>query len=113
MAMHGERWQRPIARDLGVNGRTIVRWLHGQGRPTTDDLRRLMAVAQQRSAAITAAAEALVAGYLRFCMGTDRAPPRERKVPPVPFSAYAGLPGPRAKMVAHGRWAVLPPLKQR
>jgi transcriptional regulator with XRE-family HTH domain len=102
-ALYGERWQRPIARDLGVNSRTIVRWMRGEGRPTTDDLRRLEAVARQRCAGITAAVEALVDGSLRFCMGTDRAPPRERKAPPVPFNAYGGLPRPRARMVSHGQ----------
>jgi hypothetical protein len=29
-AIHGERWQAPLSRDVGVNENTIVRWLTGK-----------------------------------------------------------------------------------
>lgn len=28
-ALHGERWQTPLARELGVSDRTVRRWLAG------------------------------------------------------------------------------------
>jgi hypothetical protein len=48
MALHGRRrWQRPTARDLGVDRKFVWRWSRGQGQPTTDDIRRLLEVARQ------------------------------------------------------------------
>jgi hypothetical protein len=64
-ALHGERWQRPIARDLGVDNKTVWRWIRGEGRPTSDDLRRLEAVVRQRRDNITEALEAKGA-YLTY-----------------------------------------------
>lgn len=31
-ALHGERWQTPLARDLSVSDRTMRRWLAGDQR---------------------------------------------------------------------------------
>ena len=31
-ALYGERWQSPLARDLGVRYRTIRRWMTGERR---------------------------------------------------------------------------------
>jgi len=28
--LHGDRWQSPLARDLGVNDRTLRRWVAGE-----------------------------------------------------------------------------------
>jgi hypothetical protein len=93
--MHGERWQRPVARDLGVNSRTIGRWMRGEGRPTTDDLRRLVAVARQRGAAITAAAEDSVA-YLRSFQWAAPAPEKQtpKKASAPQPAIYGGPPLP-------------------
>jgi len=30
-ALYGERWQAPLARDLGVTSRTMRRWVAGDG----------------------------------------------------------------------------------
>jgi hypothetical protein len=48
MALHGRsRWQRPTARDLGVDRKFVWRWSRGQSQPTTEHLERLLAVARQ------------------------------------------------------------------
>lgn len=35
-ALHGERWIKPLARDLGINELTIRRWLSGHTRLPED-----------------------------------------------------------------------------
>src|SRR5262249_15286346 len=47
-----------VASVLGVHACTITRWLQGRGRPTFEDLHRLMSVARTRYHAILAAHEA-------------------------------------------------------
>lgn len=37
-ALHGEQWQRPIAVDLGVNERTVRRWV-ARVSPVPDGIR--------------------------------------------------------------------------
>jgi hypothetical protein len=51
-ALHGKYWQRPTARDLGLDRKFVWRWSRGQGLPTTDHLERLLAVTRQRHDAI-------------------------------------------------------------
>ena len=95
IALYGERWQRPIARDLGVNSRTIGRWMRGEGRPNTDDFCRLVAVARQRRADITAAIEA--SAYLTYRQPQWAAPAPEKQTPkkgPAPPAIYGGPPLP-------------------
>lgn len=57
-AIYGQWWRRHVARALGVHACTVSRWLQGKGRPTYDDLHRLMSVARTRYHAILAAHEA-------------------------------------------------------
>jgi len=45
-ALYGERWQSPLARDLGVSDRTMRRWVAGTypvPKGVRDDLLRLCA----------------------------------------------------------------------
>ena len=37
-SLHGEQWQRPIAVDLGVNERTVRRWV-ARASPVPDGIR--------------------------------------------------------------------------
>jgi hypothetical protein len=97
-AVHGPYWQRPTARDVGVDNKTVWRWTRGEGRPTSDDLRRLVAVARQRRADITAAIEA--SAYLTYRQPQSAAP--EKQFPKKQHATYA---------VIHGG-PPLPPWKQ-
>jgi hypothetical protein len=54
-ALHGPDWKRPTARDVSVDTKRIWRWLHGQGRPTTSDILRLLGVAKWQIEAISRA----------------------------------------------------------
>src|SRR5215510_1564727 len=54
-ALHGSDWKRPTARDVGVDTKRIWRWLHGQGRPTTSDILRLLDIAKWRIEGISRA----------------------------------------------------------
>jgi hypothetical protein len=40
-AIHGERWKRPLARDLGIDKRQVQRWAMGQSEPTDQTLCRV------------------------------------------------------------------------
>ena len=50
-ALYGERWQAPLARDLGVSHRTVRRWVSGES-PMPEgveaDLRALLAEREQK-----------------------------------------------------------------
>jgi hypothetical protein len=93
-AMHGPYWQRPTARDVGVDNKTVWRWTRGEGRPTSDDLRRLEAVAKQRRANITAAFEA--SAYLTQPQWAAPAPEKQtpNKAPASYTTIYGGPPLP-------------------
>jgi Helix-turn-helix len=59
-ATFGHEWRRPVARLVGVSTRTISRWIQGQGRPTDDDLRRLIIMARRHVQAVEVAYEMAV-----------------------------------------------------
>lgn len=63
-ALYGERWQRPIAADLGVSDRAVRYWLSAAN-PCPDDMgtRLLAIVARKREALI--GLEAIVLDRLR------------------------------------------------
>ena len=46
--LYGERWQSPLARDLGVDDRTVRGWLTGKGRPGAYTAVLLCTLAQRR-----------------------------------------------------------------
>lgn len=44
-ALHGERWQVPLSRDLGVTGRALRYWLEGTNAiPVVEVLPKLLAI---------------------------------------------------------------------
>ena len=49
-ALYGQHWQSALARDLGVNDRTVRRWAAGQEPPETvwAEVRSLLSVRQQK-----------------------------------------------------------------
>lgn len=54
-ALHGERWQAPLARNLGVNLRTVQRWAAGQNEPSAtvvEQLRQMLAAKIERDRAL-------------------------------------------------------------
>lgn len=58
-AMHGERWQRPVSRDLKHKShRQVQRWADGEFETPDDVIERLMAIARARNLAITDAIKA-------------------------------------------------------
>ncbi|GAA0455234.1 hypothetical protein GCM10009095_23640 [Sphingomonas molluscorum] len=56
-ALYGDRWQTPIARDLGTTYRTIRNWLAGQHAPPNDLRIRLEVLLRERGLAIEAVLE--------------------------------------------------------
>lgn len=63
-ALYGPRWQSDLARDLGVNDRTVRRWAAGDDAPRPgvyDDLARLV---RERIAQLKEVAPALRGGQL-------------------------------------------------
>lgn len=46
--LYGERWQSPLAKDLGVNDRTVRKWADGKGRPGVYTAILRCALAQRR-----------------------------------------------------------------
>lgn len=53
-ALYGDRWQNPLARDLGVADRTMRRWVAGQY-PVPDGVRgNLMRLLRERGEDISA-----------------------------------------------------------
>lgn len=48
-ALYGERWQKPLSRDLGVSDRMIRYWAAGSHDLPTDIADRLLAALRQRS----------------------------------------------------------------
>jgi transposase-like protein len=54
-ALHGERWQNAVARDLGINSRQVHRWVSGQYEPHDGHIADLVAIAKERSIQITEA----------------------------------------------------------
>ena len=53
-ALHGERFVAPLARELGVQTRTVERWLSGVNLIPADLPRELAALLRARGAAVTA-----------------------------------------------------------
>jgi hypothetical protein len=56
-ALHGPRWMRAAARDLGVNYRTMLRWHAGQSPINDKIVVELLAISRTRAATINAAME--------------------------------------------------------
>src|SRR5215813_5618447 len=73
-SMHGpHRWQRPTARLLNVDRRTLGRSHAGQGSPDYDDVLRILVAAKARNSSIQAAHDAALGG-LRITHPTAPAP---------------------------------------
>jgi hypothetical protein len=51
-ALYGERWQTPLARDLGVADRTVRRWVAGTSDVPAGLYVDLLRLTQKRSAAL-------------------------------------------------------------
>jgi transposase-like protein len=51
-ALHGPRWMRALARDLGVNYRTMLRWNAGERAIGDKIIAELLAIAERRKIAI-------------------------------------------------------------
>lgn len=49
--LYGERWQSPLARDLGVHKRTVADWAVGRGNPGVH-LQRMLSLLDNRRSAI-------------------------------------------------------------
>src|SRR5262245_2582857 len=65
-SMYGaHRWQRPTARLLNVDRRTLGRWQAGQGSPDYNDVLSIIAAAKARNSSIQAAHDAAL-GDLRI-----------------------------------------------
>lgn len=47
-ALYGERWQSPLARDLGTTYRTIRYWVDGRYAPPADLMERLADLLRRR-----------------------------------------------------------------
>jgi hypothetical protein len=46
-ALHGSRWMRAVARDLGVNYRTVLRWDAGEQPPSDKIIAELLGIAER------------------------------------------------------------------
>jgi DNA-binding XRE family transcriptional regulator len=53
-ALYGPHWQRELARALGVNERTMRRWVAGETNPPTNINSELLLLLQERHASIAA-----------------------------------------------------------
>jgi hypothetical protein len=53
-----ERWQRPTARVLGIDHRTLGRWQAGEGGPTFEDGLRMLTTAREHYADVRRAHDA-------------------------------------------------------
>ncbi len=60
-ALYGPQWQSAVARDLGVNDRTVRRWVAGVSRIPPGILGELKAVCLERSAQLKAMAKQIEA----------------------------------------------------
>lgn len=58
VALYGDRWKRPLAVALGVDEKTIRRWLDDVG-PTFGALEKMRTIMNERAAEIITAREAL------------------------------------------------------
>ena len=55
VALHGPRWMLPVARDLGLNRRTVQRWDTGEVIPDAKRLDDLIRISSERVTAIVMA----------------------------------------------------------
>ena len=60
-ALYGQQWQSALARDLGVSGRTMRRWVAGTSDPPAGLYVDLLRLTQERAAALDALADRLQA----------------------------------------------------
>lgn len=51
-ALHGPRWQAPLARDLGINVRTMSRWITGENAIPDGTIHDLARLAEERMFAL-------------------------------------------------------------
>lgn len=58
-ALYGERWQSPLARDLGVSDRTMRRWVAGQFPVPVGVRAELVTLLKERGVMLDALAERL------------------------------------------------------
>jgi transposase-like protein len=54
-ALHGERWQQAVARDLGIDKRQVNRWVRGDYSPHEGHIADLIALAKERKIQIAEA----------------------------------------------------------
>lgn len=54
-ALHGPRWMRALARDLGVDYRQVNRWANGEYEPSDGVIADVLAIAGERRAALDVA----------------------------------------------------------
>lgn len=57
-ALYGQQWQSDMARDLGVNNRTVRRWVAGESQPD-GIMADLLALVERRGAQLDQAAKRL------------------------------------------------------
>ncbi len=58
-ALYGERWQSPLARDLGVADRTVRRWVAGTSDVPAGLYVDLLRLTQERAATLDALSQRL------------------------------------------------------
>lgn len=61
-ALHGPRWQRPVATDLDIDDRQVRRWASGEYDPPDGVIADLIRVARLRAANINAAVASALKG---------------------------------------------------
>ncbi len=64
-AIHGDRWMRATAHDLGINPRTVLRWNAGESAPSDAIIAEMSTIAFKREDAIKRARQVVRAG--KFC----------------------------------------------
>src|SRR5215470_16361616 len=104
-SMYGRhRWQRPTARILGADRRTLGRWRDGVGGPTVEDVFRMIAASREHYSAVRQAHDAALQALQ---LDKPAAPARSIQTPQSapPFAAVSGN---RNRV---GVFADFPPLK--
>ena len=50
--LYGPRWQKAVARDLGIHSRQVHRWTTGEYSPNEGHIAKLLTIARRRSVEI-------------------------------------------------------------
>jgi hypothetical protein len=82
--------KRATALDIGVDVKRIWRWLHGQGRPTTNDILRLLEAVMRRVDAISKARNGVIMSY-QVAAAAMRQPPASAASCQVGYRTRADL----------------------